>query len=103
MSKKPSTPVDNSDVASPTSDYLSTVHDENSEVQKKALYLFALTDREKETLFWTILRNTEDGDVQSKEQTSGTSQRIDSKSLSYAALVITYFIWLNIIVCYNTS
>lgn len=71
-------------------DYLQTIKQENSISSKKALYLFSLTDREKETLFWALKRNTteSDGKEKSSETTCDTLSKIDFSSMTYMSLVI---------------
>lgn len=72
-------------------DYLSPLYNDSSDTEKMALYFFALTDREKESLFWAILRNTEECDDTSNLQDQKTSLKIDFSSMSYTSLVITYY------------
>lgn len=75
-------------------DYLSVVKDENNSSEVKALYFFSLTDREKETLFWALHRNTaeNDGKVKSNVQYCDTSSKIDFNSLSYTSLVTIFLL-----------
>ncbi len=88
--KKSESPNSTSDT---TIDYLSPSSSENNALNQKALYFFALTDREKESLFWALLRNTEDSDNKCNELCD-TSVKSDFSSMSYTSLVIRYILFL---------
>lgn len=90
--KKASLPDEFNNMDSVSLDYLSPLHDDSSDTKKMALYFFALTDREKESLFWVLLRNAEECDDSSSLQDKKTSLKIDFSSMSYTSLVIIYII-----------
>lgn len=90
--KKSTLPDEFNNTDSVSLDYLSPFHDDSSDTKKMALYFFALTDREKESLFWAILRNAEECDDTSSLHDQKTSSKIDFSSMSYTSLVITIII-----------
>lgn len=92
LSKMPSCADSCNDADTSSTDYLSAVYCENDRFEisnQKALYFFALTDREKETLFWVLQKNIEDtvDGVKSAKQPYGTSSKIDICCMTYTSLL----------------